>query len=432
MCKLCCFVSNSKSQANYWTRLNNHYFQTKKRKCSKNRCKKFSMVQTRVFCFHESHLDGPIELPACQSPTAHRNSTFCLIHPSKTESLPLDMSMSSFAQEYSKNNITKKPFTVDLKFRQQLNSNDRYNFARQGFSTINIDFTPDQEEQLNACMVRIRSECGTSVKYLSGHRGHIITKENMDRLLPLALRRAILTQDLLHSVEHYFGVPGSLTLFSLEVHEVVAGAPEQTAHADVTLDENLMHEEIRRLAVTCIISIKGPATTMVYPKTAAKIQSEDELVGMHCIRATEDRNCVLLDASLSHKGSANNSNVPTLRFIFTFIQTSASKKQSNWVQKCIGVKKPLNLSAAQFFGEQEFALPAAEASVEDPVAVTSAAAGSTGPSPQESVAPVPGKQTPSASPFCRLVCSAGDRHGTHCCTSAPCRPRGCNFTGNAA
>ena len=66
------------------------------------------------------------------------------------------------------------------------------------------------------------------------------------------------------------------------------GAPEQTAQADVTLDENRMSEDIRGLAVTCIISIKGPVTTMIYPKTMARTQSEDELAERHCIRAFVD------------------------------------------------------------------------------------------------------------------------------------------------
>ena len=84
----------------------------------------------------------------------------------------------------------------------------------------------------------------------------------MNHLLPPELSQAILTQDLLQSVAEsntFFGVEGSLTLFALEVHEVAAGALEQTAHADSRMDE-----EIRCLPVTGIISIKGSITTMVY------------------------------------------------------------------------------------------------------------------------------------------------------------------------
>jgi hypothetical protein len=49
-----------------------------------------------------------------------------------------------------------------------------------------------------------------------------------------------------------------------------------------------MSEDIRGLAVTCIISIKGPVTTMIYPKTMARTQSEDKLAERHCIRAFVD------------------------------------------------------------------------------------------------------------------------------------------------
>ena len=53
------------------------------------------------------------------------------------------------------------------------------------------------------------------VEYLTGHFGHNISEENLDRLLPLDLRRALLTTDLVQSVEYFFGVPGSLTVFPL-------------------------------------------------------------------------------------------------------------------------------------------------------------------------------------------------------------------------
>ena len=316
------------------------------------------------------------------------------MHPSKKESLPNPLDISSVAQEYSQNNINKKKFSVDKHFRSPHLKEGR-SFVRTGYDSLNLIFTADEEEQLNECMKRIReqSRAKDQAAYNAGHIGHIISKEKIDSVLPLALRRALLTQDLVRRVEHYFGVAESLTLFALEAHEVPPFASEQTDHSDVTLNEARMSEDIRRLAVTCIISIKGPVTTMVYPMTAARIQSEDELAERHCIRATEDKNCVLFDASLAHKGSANNSSEPILRFVFTFIQTSATRRQSKWVQQCTGVKKPLNLSVAQFIGatEKVAALPAAAVPAEDPVAATAAAAGSTVPSPSSA----PGQLIPS-------------------------------------
>jgi hypothetical protein len=281
------------------------------------------------------------------------------MHRSKTEPLPNPLDLSSVAHEYSKNNITKRKFSINKGFRRKLHSKERYAFARLGFHSLHIVFTADEEEQLTACMNLIREQSQLRVEYHTGHFGYILSAEHLDRLLPLALRRALLTRELVDSVEHFFGVPGSLTVFALEAHGVGPNAPEQNLHADVIHKER-MDEEIKRLAVTCIISIRGAATTMVCPRTAGKQLSYDDLLGMECIRATEDKNCVLFDASTAHKGSANKSSESTLRFAFTFIQTSASKRQREWVQACTGIKNPLNLSVAQFLGEKA-ALSAAAA-----------------------------------------------------------------------
>jgi hypothetical protein len=295
------------------------------------------------------------------------------MHPSKTEPLPNPLDISSVPQEYSKNYIAKKAFSIDHVFRRKRHSKERDAFARNGYHSLDIVFTADEVEQLKVCMNQIREQSRTKAEYHSGHIGHEISSEKLDFLLPLALRRALLTQDLVDSVEYLFGFEESLTLYSVVLHEVSANTPEQRVHADVTLDDK-MEEAIKRLAVTCIISITGAVTTLVYPKTAAKIQSEDDLVGIECIRATEDKNCVLFDASLAHKGSANTSSEPTLRFVFTFIQTSASRGQRKWVQKCTGTKKPLNLSVAQFFCEPVALLSAAAAPAAVPVAAATGAA----------------------------------------------------------
>ena len=370
-------------------------------------CKHFKTVQTRVLCFHDSHKDGPVELHECTLQTRHRSSIFCLMHRSQNEPLPNPLDISSVAQEYSKNIITKKAFSVDLAFRKKLHSKERDAFARNGHHSLDIAFTADEVKQLKACMARIRAQSGIKAEYLSGHVGHVISRENMDLLLPLALRRALLTQDLVESVEYLFGVEGSLTLFSLELHEVPANNPEQGDHTDVTLADE-MDEAIKRLAVTCMISITGAVTTMVYPKTAAKIQSEDDLVGIECIRATEDKNCVLFDASLAHKGSANNSSEPALRFALTFIQTSASERQRKWVQKCTAIKNPLNLSVAQFFCDE------------------AAAAGGSA-VPPASHGPAAGSGQPTEPPL-PVQCPSPV---THCGAVAPCRARrrGCARAG---
>ena len=113
----------------------------------------------------------------------------------------------------------------------------------------------------------------------------------MNHLLPPDLSRAILTQDLLQSVAEsntIFGVQCSLTLFALEVHEVAAGDLEQTAHADSRMDE------IRRLAVTGIISMKGCTIAMVYCLISV-LQArpvtnldQDGLTSWHAVTASRD------------------------------------------------------------------------------------------------------------------------------------------------
>ena len=89
-------------------------------------CKKIGKVQTSVPCFDISHKDGPKEQHECTSSKNrdHQSSTFCLMYPSKTESLPSPLDISSVAQEISKNNITKKGFSVDNTFRGRLYSMD--------------------------------------------------------------------------------------------------------------------------------------------------------------------------------------------------------------------------------------------------------------------------------------------------------------------
>ena len=113
-------------------------------------CKKFRSVQTRVFCFHESHQDGPRELHECTSKSRHLSTIFCLMHRSKTEPLPNPLCLSSVAQEYSRNNITKRTFSIDKDFRKKLHSKGREAFSRSGYHTLHIVFTTDEEQRLTA------------------------------------------------------------------------------------------------------------------------------------------------------------------------------------------------------------------------------------------------------------------------------------------
>jgi hypothetical protein len=200
MCKFCTFISDSKQNDVYWTKITHAHFKRLTRDGVKQ-CKSFSKVQSRVLCFHESHEDVPKE--HCKSTKNHESTIFCLMHPSKTESLPIPLDISSVAQEYSKSNITKKAFSVDNKFRTSIQSKDRNSFARQGYLSMNINFTPDQEKELITFMEQTAASGEAKVVYDNGHYGHQIVKEQMDRL-PYALCHALLPPDLLQNVEFYF------------------------------------------------------------------------------------------------------------------------------------------------------------------------------------------------------------------------------------
>ena len=196
-------------------------------------------------------------------------------------------------------------FPVDSELRERLHSNGRDFFAEEGYYSLNVDFSLVEKEQLDGFMKRRTRRKDSVIRYLTGHTGYLISKRQMDSLLPPSLRCTVITHDVLQSLQFYFGDPASPTLFALEVHEVKleAGAPEQTAHADITFDD-AMNRDLSRLAVIFTISTSGPVTTMVYPRTRAILEAEDQLARMPCIRATEFKNCLLLDAALAHKGSA--------------------------------------------------------------------------------------------------------------------------------
>ena len=127
MCKSCALLSKPDE---YWTCIRYNSFQKLIRKGKQ--CRNFRNVQTRVFCFHESHKDGPSELHKCKSKYHHESSIFCLMHRSKTEPLPNPLCLSSVAQEYSRNNITKRKFSIDKDFRKKLHLKGREAFSRSG------------------------------------------------------------------------------------------------------------------------------------------------------------------------------------------------------------------------------------------------------------------------------------------------------------
>ena len=240
--------------------------------------------------------------------------------------------------------------SVDHSFR--VDSEPRDFFAEQGYYCLSVVFSSDEKERLDYFMERTIERRGQCIRYLNGHTGHVVSRVHMDSLLPPPLRRAVITQDVQQSLQSYFGDSASPTLFALEVHQVKAGSPEQKAHGDITCDDE-MTEAISRLAIICIVSTCGPITTMVYPGTRATQEADDELAEMPCIRATEVKNCLLLDAAMAHKGSANTTGKDDLRLIFTFIRASSSAKQIQWLKRVLSVRTPLNISVAQFLGQAD-------------------------------------------------------------------------------
>ena len=224
-------------------------------------------------------------------------------------------------------------------------------FAESGYCSLNIEFSFDVKQQLNALMRNIPTTRARRVEYHTSHVGYQLTNKLIDSLLPQSVwRSALVPATVVNIVDLY--LCGQCKLFAFELHVSPAGTPEQLDHSDINIAEarrlGISPDDISRLAVICIISIDGPVTTLVYPNTRATIETEDQLAGMKCVRATEHDNFALLDASLVHKGSANASDKDILRFIITFVKASASEKQIKLLKKCLNVKTPLDISVEQF------------------------------------------------------------------------------------
>lgn len=232
------------------------------------------------------------------------------------------------------------PVALDLGFRV---------FANEGYRSLNIPFSSEEKEQLDSFMKQRVALEELKITYHDGHTGYEMSAELLAEQLGFPLRAALITTDVVRSIQFYFRDSASPTLFAMEVHKVRAGAPEQTSHADVTVKPALKGA-ISHLAVTCIISVSGPVTTLVYPNSRACDWSTNELARTHCVRATDDKNCLLFDASLFHKGSANTSDQDSLRIVFTFVKPSPSKQEINWLKDCLGVKSPLAVSVDEFLG----------------------------------------------------------------------------------
>ena len=131
MCKLCTFVSNSKQKALYWTRISHEHYKRVTRECNLMiRAKTSEQCKRECFASNsdKSHQNGPKDLCQCKSHKNNRNFTFCLMHCSRTESLPTQ----SVAQEYSQKNITKKRFSLNRALRKSLNSIQNARFGLRG------------------------------------------------------------------------------------------------------------------------------------------------------------------------------------------------------------------------------------------------------------------------------------------------------------
>ena len=135
MCKLCMFVSNSKQKALYWTRISHEHYKRGTRECNPMiRAKTSEQCKRECFASNsdKSHQNGPKDLCQCKSHENNRNFTFCLLHCSRTESLPTQLDIRSVAQEYSQKNITKKRFSLNRALRKSLNSIQNARFGLRG------------------------------------------------------------------------------------------------------------------------------------------------------------------------------------------------------------------------------------------------------------------------------------------------------------
>jgi hypothetical protein len=103
-----------------------------------------------------------------------------------------------------------------------------------------------------------------------------------------------------------------------------------------------------RLVVNVLISVDGPVTTEVYPRTRS---DKFDYVDRRCVRATEVDNCVLFDARLAHQGAALDSPRPNLELCLAFINADACKEHLRVVERCLK-RRTMNLRVADLLKEQ--------------------------------------------------------------------------------
>jgi hypothetical protein len=192
---------------------------------------------------------------------------------------------------------------------------------------MNMIFIPKQVQTLKKLWANAASGPGNS--FHNGRSGHRIDPKQL-KLWDPTLLRTIFNEELQHAVLHYFAGSRKLVLYRAEVLRTLPFAPAQSFHSDIA-DVNEDVSTIR-LAVIVLISVDGVATTEVYPRTRV---CGPFFHYRHCVRATQDENCVLFDASLAHQGAANNTSEPNLRLCLVFINADASKEQQRVVSACL-------------------------------------------------------------------------------------------------
>ena len=330
MCYGCQYVNE---EPDCWLCMSHSNF-TKHKKTIGNDCKQWDSIQKHQFCFHVSH-EQPTTWSECGHLRRHVNEALLVMHPRPDAPLPVPMVKGSFMRKVSPNDIASKSFHIDAAIRKKYDSRENRRFADLGYRSMSINFTPKQVLTLKTLLAEAASH--QRVAYRNGRSGHRFSRQNLEKWDP-ALLRTILNDEIQHAVRHYFAGSLELVLYSVEMLHTRPFAPAQMPHADISTrgikDQRLQVSTIRSV-VTALISVDGAVTTEVYPRTREEGQKL-HLKSEACVRATQDQNCVLFDASLAHQGSANNSHGPNLKLCLVFINADACKEHLTIVNKCLG------------------------------------------------------------------------------------------------
>lgn len=299
-------------------------------------CEHWEAIQKHRYCFHVSHKQ-PITWSECGHLRRHVNDALLVMHPRQDMPLPVLMIKDSFMRKVSPNSVTSKPFHVDAEIRGEYDSRENRRFAVLGYRSMNMNFTPEQVQTLKKLLAKAAS--GPGIPYHDGRSGHRIDPKQLKTWDPTLLR-AIFNEELQHTVLHYFAGSRKLVLYRAEVLRTLPFSPAQSFYSDIAdVNENV---STIRLAVVVLISVDSAATTEVYPRTRV---CGPFFHYRDCVRATQDENCVLFDASLAHQGAANNTSEPNLKLCLVFINADASKEQQTVVNACLQ-SKSLDLHVA--------------------------------------------------------------------------------------